>query len=190
MSHGDQVSQLPNGFANFGYSATCKNTIMADKKNKLYGIQFHPEVQHTINGLKILHNFIFNVCKVKADWTMKSFIQTEIAKIKSTVKNDKVLCALSGGVDSAVTASIINKAIGKNLTCLFVDHGLLRKNESDNVVSVFKKHFNKSLIKVDASKVFLNKLAGITDPEQKRKIIGKEFVNTFDKYASKIPNLK
>ncbi|MDR0739994.1 MAG: glutamine-hydrolyzing GMP synthase [Mycoplasmataceae bacterium] len=190
MSHGDQVNILPKNFKNFGFSQTCTNAIMGDEENKLYGIQFHPEVRHSINGLKFLRNFIFNICKIEPNWTIKVFIDNQIKEIKNIVGNDKVLCALSGGVDSSVTAAIIAKAVGKNLTCLFVDHGFLRKGESDNVIKTFKNHFDVNFVKVNATDLFLTKLKNITNPEHKRKIIGKEFIAIFEKYASRIQNLK
>lgn len=190
MSHGDHVSKLPPGFVCLGSSSICKNAIMENKQLKIYGLQFHPEVAHTINGIKIIKNFIFNICHANANWTMNSFIKSEITKIKNQVGQDKVICALSGGVDSAVTAAILAKAINKNLTCLFVDHGLLRKNEANDVVKTFKNQFNINFIKVDAKEHFLSKLKGIINPEQKRKIIGKEFINIFEKQISKIKNLK
>ncbi|MDR0674750.1 MAG: glutamine-hydrolyzing GMP synthase [Mycoplasmataceae bacterium] len=190
MSHGDQVKKIPANFKVIAASLTCKNAIIVNDIKKIYGIQFHPEVRHTVHGLKILQNFIFDICGAKADWTMQSFITNQIIKIKQIVKNEKVLCALSGGVDSAVTAAIIAKAINKNLTCLFVDHGLLRKNEGEAVTKAFKKYFNVNFIKVNASKQFLTKLKNISNPEQKRKIIGREFIETFDYYTKHIKGLK
>jgi GMP synthase (glutamine-hydrolysing) len=190
MSHGDYVKKTPPNFKVLASSVTCQIVMMANDQNKLYGIQFHPEVCHSINGQQILKNFVFKICKAKPDWSMNTFLTSEITKIKQIVGKEKVLCAISGGVDSAVTAAIIAKAIGKNLTCLFINHGLLRKNEVQTVKQLFKKKNQLNLITVDATKLFLSKLKGIADPEQKRKIIGKQFIEVFEQYATKIKGLK
>ncbi len=190
MSHGDQVDKLPKGFVNNAKSSTCKFAIISNEKKKQYGIQFHPEVVHTLKGNKILSNFIFGICKAKKNWNMDAFIQMEVEKIKKTVGKDKVICALSGGVDSAVTAAIIAKAIGNQLTCFFVDHGLLRWHEAEDVVEAFKKNFNVKFLKIDAKKIFLNKLKGVSDPEKKRKIIGSLFIDMFEQNVSKKVGIK
>ncbi|MDR0545517.1 MAG: glutamine-hydrolyzing GMP synthase [Mycoplasmataceae bacterium] len=192
MSHGDYVIKPPVGFKTYANSPTCNHVIIGDDKRKIYAVQFHPEVSHTMCGTTILENFIKNICGVKnKSWNMHSFIQNECEHINKLVGDkDQVLCALSGGVDSAVTAAIIAKTINKRLTCLFVDHGLLRKNEANDVIKTFKNQFDVNFIKVDAKKRFLTKLKNITNPEQKRKIIGKEFINVFEEQIKKHPNLK
>lgn len=159
---------------------------MANDLRKLYGVQFHPEVEHTPFGRKMISNFLFDVCGVKGDWTMSSFAQRKIAEIKEAVGDKKVLCALSGGVDSSVAAVLVHKAVGKQLTCVFVDHGLLRKDEGDQVETVFKEQFDMNLIRVNAAERFLGRLAGVSDPETKRKIIGEEFIRVFEEESNKL----
>ena len=189
MSHGTQIDKIPAGFVNNAKSSTCKYAIISNTKKKIYGVQFHPEVVHTLKGNKLLSNFIFEICKAKKWWNMDSFIKQEVKKIQNTVGKDKVICALSGGVDSAVTAAIIAKAIGKQLTCLFVDHGLLRYHEAQDVVDAFS-NFGVKFTKIDAQKTFLGKLKGVTEPEKKRKIIGRLFIDMFDAYANKQKGIK
>lgn len=155
-------------------------------KKNLYGIQFHPEVNLSINGTKIIHNFLFEICKCSGDWQISSFVEDSIKTLKEKIGDKKALCALSGGVDSSVAAVLLNKAIGKNLTCIFVDHGLLRKNEGDEVEHIFRNQFDINLIRVNAKDRFLSKLAGVTDPEKKRKIIGEEFIRVFEEEAKKL----
>ncbi|MBP5194105.1 MAG: glutamine-hydrolyzing GMP synthase [Clostridia bacterium] len=186
MSHTDYVSKLPGGFEITATSATCPVAAMQNKSKKIYGVQFHPEVMHTKNGTDILKNFLYRVCGASGDWTMSNFVEEQIAKVREKVGGGKVLCAMSGGVDSAVAATIIHKAAGDNLTCIFVDHGLLRKNEADEVVKVFRDERGMNLIKVDAAERFLNRLEGVSDPETKRKIIGEEFIKVFEDEAKKI----
>ncbi len=185
MSHTDKVSILPTGFENIGYTDNCQNAAMENEAKKLYGIQFHPEVNHTNRGTEIIRNFVYNVCGCKGDWKMSSFAERTINELREKIGDKKALCALSGGVDSSVAATLLSKAIGKNLTCIFVDHGLLRKNEADEVEAVFT-NTDVNFIRVDARKRFLDKLAGITEPEQKRKIIGEEFIRVFEEEAKKI----
>ncbi|WP_036437112.1 glutamine-hydrolyzing GMP synthase [Mycoplasma elephantis] len=189
MSHMDQVTRLPKGFINVASSSNCKNVIIEDQENKLLGVQFHPEVRNTINGIEIIKNFIFNICNAKKEWNMDKFIEQQVEYIRNNVKNEKVLCALSGGVDSSVVAALIQKAIGDKLICVFVNHGLLRKNESTNILKVFKDELKMNLIYVDAEEKFLTKLKNIIDPEQKRKIIGNEFIKTFEEKQNEIKNI-
>ena len=186
MSHTDYVSILPKDFKNIASTNNCINAGIANNKRKLYGIQFHPEVNDSKNGTLIIKNFLFNICNCTGSWIMNSFIDNSIKKIKEKVGNGKVLCALSGGVDSSVAAILMHKAINKNLICVFVDHGLLRKNEADEVKEVFTKMFDINFIRVNAKKRFLNKLKGISDPETKRKIIGEEFIRVFEEESKKI----
>ncbi len=186
MSHTDYVSKVPRGFKVVATSATCPAAAMQNEELKIYGVQFHPEVMHTKNGTDILRNFLFSVCGLHGDWTMSNFVEEQVSKIRSTVGDGKVLCAMSGGVDSAVAATIMHRAVGDNLTCIFVDHGLLRKDEADEVMRVFKQERGMNLIKVDAQDRFLDKLAGVRAPERKRKIIGKEFIKVFEAEAKKI----
>lgn len=190
MSHGDQVTQVPVGFGIDASSATCPIAMMSDTKRNFYGIQFHPEVRHSIYGNDMLHNFAFEICRAKNNWSIAAFIDIQINAIREQVKNEEVLCALSGGVDSAVVAALLHKAIGNQLTCMFVDHGLLREHEAESVVETFKGRFGMNLIKVDAKDRFLTKLRGVSDPEQKRKIIGNEFIYVFDEESSKLSNIK
>lgn len=186
MSHTDFVNKLPDGFENIGSTNHCPNAAMQNIEKNFYGIQFHPEVNHTNKGKEILRNFVYNICGCTGNWKMSSFAEETVRAIKEKIGDKKALCALSGGVDSSVAAALINKAIGKNLTCIFVDHGLLRKNEADEVEEVFTKNFDVNFVRVDAKDRFLNKLAEVSDPEQKRKIIGEEFIRVFEEEAKKI----
>lgn len=186
MSHTDYVSQVPEGFKVIGTTDQCPVAAMENAEKRIYGVQFHPEVEHTLFGKQMLSNFLFKVCDLKADWSMSSFAEEKINEIKELVGDKKVLCALSGGVDSSVAAVLVHKAIGKQLTCVFVDHGLLRKDEGDQVENIFKKQFDMNLIRVNAQDRFLGKLKGVSDPERKRKIIGEEFIRVFEEEANKL----
>lgn len=186
MSHTDFVEKVPEGFSNIGYTESCPNAAMENEEKKLYGIQFHPEVNSSVNGIQVIHNFVYDICGCTGDWIISSFVEESIDKLKEKIGDKKALCALSGGVDSSVAAVLLSKAIGKNLTCIFVDHGLLRKNEGDEVEEIFRNKFDINLIRVNAKEQFLAKLAGVTDPEKKRKIIGEEFIRVFEKEAKKI----
>jgi GMP synthase (glutamine-hydrolysing) len=188
MSHGDSIKKLPAGFKK---TASTINTVIAateQKKKNLYGLQFHPEVEHTPQGRIIIRNFLFNICGCKRSWTMKSFARDAVSQIKETVKDKKVILGLSGGVDSSVTALLLHRAVGKNLTCIFVDNGLLRKNEADKLRKIFKINLKINVRFVNAKNKFLKPLAGISDPEKKRKIIGKVFMEVFEAEAKKIKN--
>ena len=185
MSHGDQVVKLPRGFSGAASSVNCRYAAMADVKHKIYGLQFHPEVIHTKNGKKILANFL-KICRAKKSRSMQDHIKNQISKIKNEIGNQKAICALSGGVDSAVAATIVNRAIGKNLTCIYVDTGLMRKGETEKLKKIFKNHLKMNLRIVHAEKEFLNKLRGITDPEKKRKTIGELFIRIFEREAKKM----
>ena len=185
MSHGDYMAKVPEGFALTAHSAACPNVAIADEKRGFYGVQYHPEVNHTENGLQMIRNFLYEVCGAKGDWTMGDYLKTAVQQIREKVGDGKVLLALSGGVDSSVAAALLAKAVGPQLTCIFVDHGLLRKNEGDEVEAIFSaKDIN--FVRVDAEKRFLGKLAGVTEPERKRKIIGEEFIRVFGDEAKKI----
>ena len=186
MSHGDLVTQAPAGFEVTATSKNCPIASIADNDRKFYGVQFHPEVRNSEYGLDILRRFAFDVCGAKANWTMDDFIDMQIDEIRKEVGDKKVILGLSGGVDSSVTAVLIHKAIGDQLTCIFVDHGLLRKNEANQVMDALSRDLGVNIIKVDAADRFLGKLEGVTDPEQKRKIIGKEFIEVFNEEAKKI----
>ena len=179
MSHTDYIAKAPQGFKITGHTGNCPVAAMENAEKKLYAVQFHPEVMHSVEGQKMLHNFLFNVCKCTGDWKMDSFVETTIAQIREKVGDGKVLCALSGGVDSSVAAVMLAKAVGKQLTCVFVDHGLLRKNEGDEVEAVFGPDgpYDLNFIRVNAQERFYSKLAGVTEPEAKRKIIGEEFIH-------------
>ena len=190
MSHGDLVTAPPEGFTVDAVSASCPIAAMSNEAKKFYAVQFHPEVRHSVYGNDILRNFVFDVCQCKGDWTMESFIDSEVRKIRELVGDKKVLCALSGGVDSSVAAVLVHRAIGDQLTCIFVDHGLLRKGEAESVMKTFREGFNMNVIKVDAQERFLSKLKGVTDPEQKRKIIGNEFIYVFDDEAAKLDGIE
>jgi GMP synthase (glutamine-hydrolysing) len=186
MSHGDRIETMPEGFHRMAHTEHCPVAAMKDSGRHFYGVQFHPEVVHTPRGEEMLGNFIFSVCGCRPVWTMASFIETELEDIRRKVGDGRVICGLSGGVDSSVVAVLIHRAIGDQLTCVFVNNGLLRKGEAEKVVNLFTKHFKINLKYVDASDRFLDKLAGITDPEQKRKIIGNEFIYLFEEEAKKL----
>ena len=186
MSHGDSIEKLPKGFKITASTESTKVAATAYKRKKFYGLQFHPEVQHTPQGKKMLRNFLFDICKCKHSWTMKSFSGNSINEIKETVKNKKVILGLSGGVDSSVTALLIHKAIGKNLICIFVDNGLLRKNEGKKLKKTLKEHLELNIRFVNAKSEFLKALVGVTDPEKKRKIIGRIFIKVFEAESKKI----
>ena len=190
MSHADQVSKMPKNFRVIASSRYSKLTIIEDPKNKFYGVQFHPEVTHTDKGKILLKNYLFSICKIKRNWSSKNQKLKLIQEIKDQVKNDKVICGLSGGVDSSVVAQLLSKAIGKQLTCIFVNNGLLRKNEETQVVTTFKKKLKIKLIYVNAEKEFIKKLNNVYDPEKKRKIIGNLFIKIFERYAKKIKGVK
>ena len=190
MSHADQVSKMPKNFKVIASSKNSKLTIIENIKDNFYGVQFHPEVTHTNNGKILLRNFIFLICKIKRNWSSKDQKLKLIKEIKEQVGNDKVICGLSGGVDSSVVAQLLSKAIGKKLTCIFVNNGLLRKNEEKQVVNTFKKKLKVNLIYVNAEREFIKKLTNISNPEKKRKIIGNLFIKIFDRYAKKIKNVK
>lgn len=186
MSHNDYIKTPPSGFR---ISASTEDTdcgAIEWPEKKLYAVQFHPEVLHTEKGIQVIRNFLFNVCGCKGDWNMKNYAEETVRKLREKVGDGKVLCALSGGVDSSVAATLLHKAVGKQLTCIFVDHGLLRKNEGDEVEEAFKNKFDMNLIRVNAEDRFLEKLKGISDPERKRKIIGEEFIRVFEQEAKKI----
>lgn len=186
MSHGDQVDTLADGFVADASSETCPFASTSNPDKNIYTLQFHPEVRNSEYGIDILKNFVFEVCKAKNDWSMKSFIEMEVKKIREQVGNDKVLLGLSGGVDSSVVAALLHEAIGDQLICMFIDLGLLRKGEAESVMEVFGRNMKLNLVKIDAGEKFLTKLKGVTDPEKKRKIIGNEFVYTFDEEAKKL----
>lgn len=186
MSHTDYIKTPPEGFEIIAHTDGCPVAAIQNKDKKFYAVQFHPEVMHTPKGGEMLSNFIYKVCGCKGDWKMSSFVNDTIESLKEKIGDKKILCALSGGVDSSVAAVMVAKAAGKNLTCIFVDHGLLRKNEGDEVEKVFRKQFDINLIRVNAKDRFLKKLAGVTDPERKRKIIGEEFIRVFEEEADKI----
>ena len=190
MSHGDQVQDLPDDYELLALTNTAPIAAMHHKNLPIYAIQFHPEVTHTKNGITILENFIFDICHAQNDWKMDDLISSRIEEIKQKVENHKVLLGLSGGVDSSVTAVLLNKAIGKKLTCVFVDNGLLRKGESDQVMQTFKENMNLNVIKSDSQDIFMRHLENIDDPEQKRKIIGRTFIDVFDTEAIKLKDIK
>lgn len=190
MSHGDLITKLPNGFI---VSAESENTpicAISNKEKNIYGLQFHPEVAHTAEGKKILDNFLFKVCDCKLDWTPENFINTNITEIQNRVGNKKAICALSGGVDSSVAAILMSKAIGDNLISIHVDTGMMRLNESENIIKMFRDNFDLEIIHIDASDLFLSRLKGVIDPEQKRKIIGNTFIEVFEREAKKFPDVE
>lgn len=190
MSHTDYVKRVPEGFRVTAHTDSCPCAAMADEERKLYGVQFHPEVTHSEFGQTVIRNFIFKVCGCKADWNVGDFAESSIEKYRRELNGKKVLLALSGGVDSSVAAVLLHKAIGDGLTCVFVDHGLLRKDEGDYVESLFKGKFGLNLIRVNARERFLEKLAGVTEPEKKRKIIGEEFIRVFEEQARRIGDIE
>lgn len=190
MSHGDSLESLPPGFERLGHTQSTPYAAIADRKRKYYGVQFHPEVQHTERGTEILSKFLFKVCGLRGDWSMASYSEEMIRRIRETVGKEKVICALSGGVDSSVVATLLHRAVGGQLTCIFVDNGLLRKNETKTVEGLFRTHFKMRLRIVDARSRFLKKLKGVEDPEKKRKIIGNEFIRVFEEEARKIKGVR
>lgn len=190
MSHGDSVSEMPAGFGLSGHTNLTPTAAMSDEARRLYGVQFHPEVVHTPEGMKMLEQFLFHICECKGGWSMGNYIDIAVKEIREKVGKNKVICALSGGVDSSVAAVLVHRAIGEQLTCVFVDHGFMRLGEAKQVVETFKNKFNMKLVHIDASKHFMELLEGVTEPEKKRKIIGAEFINTFQREADKIKDVK
>ncbi len=186
MSHGDRIDQMPKGFEVLAVSKNSPVAAMADTSRKYFGVQFHPEVAHTLEGTKILRNFLFRICECEPSWSMASFVHRTIKNLKEEIGEDRVICGLSGGVDSSVTAVLLNKAVGDKLSCILVDNGLLRREEAQEVMNIFQGHYAMDLHLVDASEHFLNALRGITDPEEKRKIIGKEFIVVFENKAKEL----
>ena len=186
MSHGDRVTEIPQGFEVIAKSEGAPFAAIANEGRKIYGVQFHPEVTHTIEGAKIIANFVHNIAGISGDWGMANFRKESIKKIQAQVGDKKVLCAVSGGVDSSVVAKLLHEAIGDQLTCIFVDHGMLRLNEGEQVEEMLKRNYNIPLLHIDASDLFLGKLEGVTDPEQKRKIIGNTFIEVFEEEANKL----
>ena len=189
MSHGDQVQDLPDDFELVASTATAPIAVMQHESKPIYALQFHPEVTHTEDGQNVLNNYLFKVCKTQKDWKMDDLIAQKIEEIKNQVQDNKVLLGLSGGVDSSVTAALLHQAIGNKLVCVFVDNGLLRKGEADEVMNTFKENMSLNVIKSDSEEVFLRHLKGVTDPEQKRKIIGRTFIDVFDSEATKLKNI-
>ena len=185
MSHGDYMAKVPEGFALTAHSDACPNVAIADEARGFYGVQYHPEVNHTENGIAMIRNFLYEVCHAAGDWTMEDYCKTAIAQVREKVGSGKVLLALSGGVDSSVVAALLAEAVGNQLTCVFVDHGLMRKDEGDEVEQAFSR-WDINFVRVDAEQRFLGKLAGVTEPEKKRKIIGEEFIRVFEEEAKKI----
>ena len=186
MSHKDYIAKVPNGFKTFAHTENCPCAAMADESRKIYALQPHPEVEHFRFGQEILHNFLVNIAGFTGDWEMHGYVERTVSQLREKIGNKRVLCALSGGVDSTVAAVMVQKAVGNRLTCIFVDHGLLRKDEGDMVMKMCSERFNMNVIRVNAGDRFLEKLAGISEPEQKRKIIGEEFIRVFEEEAKKI----
>ena len=190
MSHTDYISELPEGFVSIAHTDKCENAAMCDEKRKIFGVQFHPEVTHTQYGQKIVENFLFSVCNVSADWMMDDFIDSTVSYYKEKLKGKKVLLALSGGVDSSVLAVLLNRAVKDDLVCVFVDHGLLRKDEGDFVERTFGEKFGLNLIRINAKDRFLKRLEGVKEPERKRKIIGEEFIRVFEEKADELSDIE
>ncbi|MBN2062737.1 MAG: glutamine-hydrolyzing GMP synthase [Deltaproteobacteria bacterium] len=190
MSHGDRIDRLPGGFRVIAKSGNSPVAAIVDDSRRLFGVQFHPEVAHTPNGIKILNNFLFRICSCKPSWTMASFVRETIRDIRERTGEDRVICGLSGGVDSSVTAALLQEAIGDKLSCVFVDNGLLRKGECKEVMDLFSDRYRMKISLVDASKRFLEKLGGVADPEEKRKIIGREFISVFEEKAKEMGKAK
>ena len=186
MSHGDSVVKLPKDFKVLAHTKNTPLAAIGNPEKKLYGVQFHPEVVHTEKGIEIIKNFVYVICGCKPTWTTKNFIQQSVKEIKDTVGKEKILCALSGGVDSSTVSALVYKAVGKQLTCMFIDQGFMRKNEARKIVEVFTRHFRINLIHIDASKRFFEKLKGVTDPEEKRHRIGNDFIRVFEEEAKKL----
>jgi GMP synthase (glutamine-hydrolysing) len=190
MSHGDFVEQLPAGFISLATTSSSPFAAIAHLQRKIFGIQFHPEVAHTVEGRQILRNFVFGICGCAASWSPENFVETTVHKIRAQIGAAQVICGLSGGVDSAVTAKLLQRAVGKQLRCVFVDHGLMRKNEGEQIRATFKEQFGDAFIAVEAAPLFLEKLRGVVDPEMKRKIIGAQYIRVFEAEARKIPGVK
>ncbi|GGP25170.1 glutamine-hydrolyzing GMP synthase [Silvimonas amylolytica] len=190
MSHGDKVTALPEGFSVIAENPSCPIAAMADETRGFYGVQFHPEVTHTIKGRDMINRFVLEICNAKPSWTMPNYVDQAVEKIREQVGDEEVILGLSGGVDSSVAAALIHRAIGDRLTCVFVDNGLLRLNEGEQVMNIFNKHLGVKVIHVDATEQFMGHLAGVSDPEAKRKIIGREFVEVFQAEAAKLPKAK
>ena len=190
MSHGDKVTKMPKGFSVIAKTENAEFAAIENTYKNIYGVQFHPEVIHSLEGAKLIENFVVGIAGCNQSWTMSNFKDQRIQEIRTIVGKDKVVCGLSGGVDSSVVAVLINEAIGRQLTCIFVNNGLLRKDEEKEVVDIFSNNFNINLVYVDAKDIFLSKLKGVIDPEQKRKIIGNTFIEIFDAEAEKIDGAK
>ncbi|MBP2644931.1 MAG: guaA 2 [Firmicutes bacterium] len=189
MSHGDYISAAPGGFKVTAHTESTPVAAMANAEKAIYGVQFHPEVVHTPEGMKLIRNFLFNICSCKGDWDMGSFVDQAVKAIREQVGDKKVLCALSGGIDSSVAAVLVHRAVGDQLTCVFVNHGFLRKDEPENVVKTFRDGFQMNLVYADATDRFMARMAGVTDPEQKRKIIGEEFIRVFEVESEKLGDI-
>jgi GMP synthase (glutamine-hydrolysing) len=190
MSHGDQVLEPPPGFQVTSQTVNCPIASFSDRERKLFGVQFHPEVVHTPWGIEVIRNYLYDQCGCQGLWTMESFVEASVRHIRERVGKDRVLCALSGGIDSATVAALVHRAIGKQLTCIFVNHGFLRKNEAEDVRRTFTEHFDINLVDIDASRRFLDKMRGVTAPEEKRKTIGEEFVRVFEEESNKLGDFR
>ncbi|MBW1996846.1 MAG: glutamine-hydrolyzing GMP synthase [Deltaproteobacteria bacterium] len=190
MSHGDRISRIPRGFECLASSKSSPVAAMADRSRKIFGVQFHPEVAHTPNGIKVLKNFLFNICGCKPLWTMSSFVERTVEALSRRIGKERVICGISGGVDSSVTAVLLHRAVGQQLSCIFVDNALLRKGEVEEVMELFQRHYQMDVHLVDASGHFLEKLRGVRDPEEKRTIIGREFINVFEKKAKELGKVR